>query len=111
MKNENLTIVRAIPHAHKAGRGIETKIVRNNKIIGFLSKNKHFNYSFQRGYDMNPPINLTKVFSLFDLVKKMYTIIQIVFKVDSLITECTYTTSEKKKFTFVKKIFSLNKYL
>ena len=86
MKNENLTIVRAIPHAHKAGRGIETKIVRNNKIIGFLSKNKYFNYSFQHGYDMKPPIHLTKVFSLIDLVKK-FLFSQIVFKVDSLINK------------------------
>ena len=100
-----MTIVRAIPHAHKAGREVETKIVRNNKIIGILSKNKYFNYTFQRGYDLSPTINLTKVFTFFD----EYIIVVFnhsnCFKVDSLITQCTYRTYEKKQFTFVREIF------
>ena len=61
MKNQNLTVVQALPQAHSAGREIATRIIRNNVEIGYLNQNKFFNHNYRKSYSLNPRVKLTKV--------------------------------------------------
>ena len=75
-----VTVVEALPLANSAGQQVTTRILRNNIAVGYLGRNRFFNHSFQQSFGIYPGIGLGQN--------------------DSLLTECFYSTSSKKRFTF-----------
>jgi hypothetical protein len=58
---QNLTFISAVPHTHLTGVEIWTKIIRKGVDIGYLHRNKYYDFNFQNGYTIEPSINLTTV--------------------------------------------------
>lgn len=69
----------ATPHTHSAGRDVHTKLIRNNKDLGYVFHNKYYNYNSQNQYLIDPPIVLKKG--------------------DSLITTCKWSTMDRDYLT------------
>ena len=63
LKNFDLNIVSVRAHTHLTGIGVSTKLVRNGSELGYLGRNKYFNYNFQSEIVLNKssPVKLTKV--------------------------------------------------
>jgi hypothetical protein len=61
LENTNITIVAALPHTHLQGKEVWTKIIRNGKDMGYLFRNKHYDFNYQQNFIINPPVVLTKV--------------------------------------------------
>ncbi|RNA17654.1 DBH-like monooxygenase 1, partial [Brachionus plicatilis] len=80
LRNEDLNIIAANPHTHLSGLEVSTKIIRDGQDIGYLFRNKYYDFNYQNTYLLNPPVQITKK--------------------DELITECIYQTSKRTNFTF-----------
>lgn len=72
----NITIISVIPHTHLVGKEIWTKIYRKGEDIGFLHRNKNYDFNYQNNYVLNPFVTITKD--------------------DDLHTYCGYNTDSRK---------------
>jgi hypothetical protein len=54
----------AISHTHLTGIDIGTRIIRNNEDIGYLYRNKYYDFNYQFNGLISPPVVLKKVFIL-----------------------------------------------
>jgi hypothetical protein len=77
--NQKLKVVSAIPHTHLTGTEVWTKIIRKGVDIGYLFRNKYYDFNYQNSYNLDPPVKITKD--------------------DSLYTYCGYQTLGRSKFT------------
>ncbi|CAF0944282.1 unnamed protein product [Brachionus calyciflorus] len=80
LSTQSLTIISSLPHTHLTGRAVSTKIIRNGKDIGYLFRNKYYDFNYQNTYLLNPTVQITSD--------------------DELITECIYSTKDRTKFTY-----------
>ena len=51
----------AYPHTHLSGLEVSTKIIRNGSDIGYLFRNKYYDFNFQNNYLLNPSVEITQV--------------------------------------------------
>ena len=84
------------------GRSIETKLVRNGKVIGKLFDNPSYDFNYQFVMDIKP----TKLFKVrSSTLKNLKTVdilyLHFLFKGDALVTTCGYNTMDRSKFTYV----------
>jgi hypothetical protein len=79
MQTQDITIVTSIPHTHLAGNEVWTKIIRKGVDIGYLFRNKFYDFNYQNSYLLDPPVKITKD--------------------DSLYTYCGYQTTSRTTFT------------
>lgn len=75
-----MNIISANPHTHLTGLEVSTKIIRKGVDIGYLFRNKYYDFNFQNTYLLNPEVPITKD--------------------DELITECVYNTNDRTGFTY-----------
>ncbi len=61
LNENNIKFVMATPHTHSAGRDVHTRLIRNNKDVGYVFHNKYYSYNSQNQYLIDPPITLKKV--------------------------------------------------
>lgn len=61
LEYQNITVIMAHPHTHLTGIELWTQIIRNGDDIGYLFRNKYYNFNYQNSYLLDPPVNLTKV--------------------------------------------------
>lgn len=61
MANQDYILVTSIPHTHLAGQEVWTKLIRNGTDMGYLNKNKYYDFNYQNIYTFNPRLALTKV--------------------------------------------------
>ena len=61
LKGQNITIVGYASHTHLTGREIYTSIVKNGTELGYLAKNKYYNFEFQNTIYLDPFITITDV--------------------------------------------------
>ncbi|CAF1040449.1 unnamed protein product [Brachionus calyciflorus] len=80
LSTQSITVVSSLPHTHLTGQAVSTKIIRNGKDIGYLFRNKYYDFNYQNTYLLNPFVQVTKD--------------------DELITECVYSTKDRTKFTY-----------
>jgi hypothetical protein len=52
----------AISHTHLTGIDVGTRIVRNNEDIGYLYRNKYYDFNYQINGLISPPVVLKQVF-------------------------------------------------
>ncbi len=62
-----------------AGNEVWTKIIRKGVDIGYLFRNKYYDFNYQNSYNLDPPVKITKD--------------------DALHTYCGYQTTTRDKFT------------
>ena len=79
MSTIDITIVQAIPHTHLLGKQVWTKIIRNGEYVGYLFRNKYYDFNYQQSYELDPPIKITQQ--------------------DTLHTYCEYASKNRTKFT------------
>lgn len=79
LNKTNITVISSIPHTHLAGTEIWTKIYRNGQDIGYLFRNRNYDFNYQNNYLFNPFVNVTKD--------------------DTLVTFCRYQTLNRDKYS------------
>jgi hypothetical protein len=58
---DGITILSATPHTHLLGVEVFTKVIRNGTDIGYLTRNKEYDFNYQQSIQVDPPFTLTKV--------------------------------------------------
>jgi hypothetical protein len=81
LRNEHISVVMAQPYAHLAATEVGTRIIRNGTDLGYLFRNKYFDFEYQSVFYLNPVVNVTQD--------------------DALITKCLYNTVNKQSFVVV----------
>ncbi|CAF0751051.1 unnamed protein product [Brachionus calyciflorus] len=79
LENENITLFSALPHTHLTGFEVWTKMIRNEVDIGYLFRNKYYDFNYQNNYLLDPRFTIQKG--------------------DEFITECSYDTKNRTNFT------------
>jgi len=62
LNSSDITVVMAFSHTHLSGIDIGTKIIRNREDIGYLYRNKYYDFNYQMNAFLNPPVPIRKVF-------------------------------------------------
>lgn len=64
-----MTVLFAFPHTHLTGVEVSTSIIRNGVDIGYLYRNKYYDFNYQNYYPLDPPVVLQKVkIILFNMI-------------------------------------------
>ena len=57
----NITIIKALPHTRLTGVQVWTKLIRDGVDMGYIFRNKYYNFNYQNEYLLDPYINITNV--------------------------------------------------
>ena len=69
LEDTNMTVLFAFPHTHLTGVEVSTSIIRNGVDIGYLYRNKYYDFNYQNYYPLDPPVVLQKVkIILFNMI-------------------------------------------
>ena len=61
----------AAPHTHLVGIDVWTRIIRKGEDIGYLHRNKYYDFNYQNNYLLDPYVNFTQVNQKIFLVLKV----------------------------------------